>query len=82
MTPIFLYTKAAKVPSAHLKALRDGGVLPVQVESLDEARLIDPEHLVSGDVTIRAALRAIQAHSCDSVAKNFVRHLVRQIDPD
>lgn len=40
---IFIYERAAKVPSSHLKALREAGVVPVQVESLDKAKVLSPE---------------------------------------
>ena len=40
---IFIYEKAAKVPGIHLKALRDAGIVPVQVESLDQAKFMDPD---------------------------------------
>jgi hypothetical protein len=40
---IFIYEKSAKVPGSHLKALRDAGIVPIQVESLEQCKLMDPD---------------------------------------
>ena len=59
---IFIYEKAAKVPGVHLKALRNAGIVPVQVESLEQAKLIDPDiQPFPADKAFLAALAAICA---------------------
>lgn len=60
MSQIFLFTKGAKIGNETRKQLREAGIVPVEVESLDAVKLLNasaPE--VDTGVILRAAMRAI-----------------------
>ena len=71
MAQIFLFTKAAKVGNETRKMLRENGIVPVEVETLDAVKLLDVSaYEVSSGVVLRAAMRAFQRSSKGGAAIN------------
>ena len=60
MSQLFLYRPTASLTDADLQALRDAGIIPIQVADFDDVRLVAPLLAAgSGSAVFMAAMQAI-----------------------
>jgi hypothetical protein len=58
--PLFLYIKGTKISESDLKAIRASGYTPMEVESFESVKIVNPITAIASDPVSQAALKTIR----------------------
>lgn len=79
MSQLFLYRPTAALTDADLQALRDAGIIPIQVADFNDVRVVDPLLAAgAGSAVFMAAVQAIAKANASEGAKTLFGRLLAE----